>query len=155
MLTRVNVVPVSELTNSQLLAEYREIPRIYKLVLKSIDRGEPLGKDVPDEFTYGKGALRFWYNKLAFIKLRQCALRDEMLARSYKPVAHASPESEGNHDILHPGYWQDYTPTPEALALNRRRLAARTRFAQRRKAEKEAAKTLAPPADLSKFLQMI
>lgn len=155
MLTRVNVVPVTELTNSQLLAEYREIPRIYRMVQNSIDRGEPLGKDIPEAFTYGKGALRFWYNKLAFIKLRQCALRDEMLKRGYKPIAHAHPESEGNHGIDHPGYWQDYEPTEEALRKNRRRLAFRKARADRRKADRRAAKDLAPPEDLQQFLNLI
>jgi hypothetical protein len=150
MLTRVNVVPTSELTNGQLLAEYREIPRIYKLVLKSIDRGEPLGKDVPSEFTYGKGALRFWYNKLAFIKLRQCALRDEMLVRGYKPVAHISPESEGNHGIDHPGYWNDYTPSEGALALNRRRLAIRKWSSDKRAAARRAARDI--PKDIEEFI---
>jgi hypothetical protein len=153
MLTRVNVVPPSELTNSQLLAEYREIPRIYRMVLKSIDRGEDVGQGVPPEFTYGKGALRFWYNKLQYIKLRQVALSEEMRARNYQTIAHPDPLSEGNHGIEHPGYWQDYTPTEEALASNRRRLAIRARRSEQRAALRRQAKET--PKDIDEFIRLL
>lgn len=39
-MTRINVVPVSELVDKHLVAEYRELPRIYKAAQKFYDNGE-------------------------------------------------------------------------------------------------------------------
>lgn len=125
-LTRINCVPVKELTNIHLLAEYREIPRVYRLVQKAIDRGEGPGDKVPTNYTMGTGHVRFFYNKLGYILRRQIELRDEMLARGMKPVAYADPQSV-DHQIDHPGFWNDWHPIPTDISVNRRRIAARIR----------------------------
>lgn len=57
-MTRVNCIPVQELTVKHLVAEYREIPRLFKLarILK------------PNEFvplyTLGAGHCKLFYDKL-------------------------------------------------------------------------------------------
>ena len=38
-MTRINVVPVEELTNKHLMAEYHEITRIFRLVREAQNRG--------------------------------------------------------------------------------------------------------------------
>ncbi len=149
-LTRVNCVPVEELTNRHLLAEYREIPRIYRLVQKAIDRGESPGTKVPDHYTMGTGHVRFFYNKLEYVLHRQIELRDEMLKRGMKPVTYANPESV-NHGIDHPGFWNDWKPSPTDQNINRRRIAARLRRSEQRKREKD----LSPPQDVNAFLEAL
>jgi deoxyribonuclease (pyrimidine dimer) len=39
-MTRINVVPPRELTRQHLIAEYRELPRVFGLVKKAAARGE-------------------------------------------------------------------------------------------------------------------
>ncbi|ENT03393.1 hypothetical protein C038_02848 [Brucella sp. 63/311] len=39
-MTRINCIPPAELTGPHLVAEYRELPRVFALVRAAIQRGE-------------------------------------------------------------------------------------------------------------------
>lgn len=83
-MTRVNCVPPEELTRQHLIAEYRELPRIFGLVRAAIARGEnPNDKRNPPTYTLGTGHCRFFYNKLLYLKVRQMSLMEEMAERGY------------------------------------------------------------------------
>jgi hypothetical protein len=96
-------------------------------VRKAIERGElPTDKRNPLVYTLGTGHCRFFYNKLAFLALRQISLIDEMQKRGYKP----------NYFVLDgvvvgiASCWlNDYIPTEEALAINRARIKERSNVA--------------------------
>jgi deoxyribonuclease (pyrimidine dimer) len=120
-MTRINVVPVSELSRLHLVAEYRELPRVFGLVEKAIEKGlRPDEATIPLEYLMGKGHVKFFYNKLAFLAFRHEAIVEEMIARGLKPTFTTSLfYSEGIKSL---GWWQDWTPTPEALAINRERI---------------------------------
>lgn len=55
-MTRINCVPVEELTDKHLLAEYRELPRIFNLA-RAVE-------DAPTEYVLGTGHMKFFYDKL-------------------------------------------------------------------------------------------
>ena len=55
-MTRINCVPPSELTVQHLVAEYRELPRIFALVRAAIARGER-PDDIPDGELWAGGHL--------------------------------------------------------------------------------------------------
>lgn len=78
-MTRINVVPVTELTNKHLIAEYRELPRIYKAALKFYLRGDK--SIIPSTYRLGEGHVKFFYNKLGFINKRHKELINEMTSR--------------------------------------------------------------------------
>lgn len=122
-MTRINCVPPSELTTQHLIAEYRELPRIFALVRAAIDRGErPNDGRNPTTYRLGAGHVRFFYPRLAYLVKRQTGLIDEMLHRGYSPNF-TDPER-----LLSglPGEWcGDWTPSNEDLALNRARIAER------------------------------
>lgn len=126
-MTRINVVPVEELSRQHLIAEYRELPRLFGLIRKAIERGEsPLDKRNPVVYTLGKGHVRFFYNKLRFLWFRQGELVGEMRKRGYNPQFTSIDPPAGltggpEFDL----WWNDYEPTPEALALNRERIRER------------------------------
>jgi deoxyribonuclease (pyrimidine dimer) len=123
-MTRVNLVPPSELHNKHLVAEYRELPRIFGLVQAAIIRGEkPDDKRNPLTFKLDRGHCRFFYPRLRFLQIRQYSLIEEMLRRGYKVSFRdvPGPDTPG-HDHA---WWRDYTPTPEALALSRARISER------------------------------
>ena len=116
-MTRINVVPPEELDVKHLVAEYRELPRVFKLAFNAWreDRMPPSSKS----YVLGKGHVQFFYDKLGFLRDRQRALIAEMLRRGYNPT-HTSVDFEIPCALL--GSWQ---PDAEALKINRQRLLER------------------------------
>ena len=120
-MTRINVVPVEELTREHLVAEYKELPRVFGLVRSAIERGEmPNDKRNPDTYRLGSGHVRFFYPRLGFIVERHKKLVDEMLKRGYV-VNYPEPP---NHDIGQE-WFGNYSATQDALEENRNRIAER------------------------------
>ena len=122
-MTRINVVPPSELSQGHLVAEYRELPRVFKQAKAAIDRGEkPDDRRNPREYKLGTGHVRFFYTRLMFLKKRQQDLIDEMLRRGYKPNYLNAPSIDD-----FPEEWcRDYQPTTAAIAINRARIKERS-----------------------------
>jgi hypothetical protein len=125
-LTRINLVCPTTLHHKHLVAEYRELPRIFNQALAAYERGElPNDKRNPLVFKLATGHVRFFYNKLEFLVLRQHLLVAEMKRRGYRPtfdpttirarIAHLPPE-----------WRQNYTPTAEEVALSLARIIERT-----------------------------
>lgn len=112
-MTRINVVPVNELCDKHLLAEYRELPRIMRLARE--------GDDIPVEYTLGTGHVKFFYNKLSFIVERYSQLVKECKRRGFKVQHEYLPVVKPISSSL----FGSYTPTPDALAINRERIAQR------------------------------
>ena len=75
-MTRINLVPPEELCDQHLLAEHRELTRIPNAVAK----GKYHLKGQPAEYKLGEGHVRFFFNKLAFLKKRYDALHTECKA---------------------------------------------------------------------------
>ncbi|MCP8895343.1 pyrimidine dimer DNA glycosylase/endonuclease V [Shinella daejeonensis] len=127
-MTRINCIPVSELSGPHLVAEYRELPRVFALVRAAIARGErPDDPRNPQEYRLGAGHVRFFYCRLGYLARRQVSLVQEMRARGYQP------QYDNPLALLDglPSEWcQDWTPTPQAIALNRARIAERRREQQ-------------------------
>lgn len=82
-MTRINCVPPAELCGKHLVAEYRELPRVFALVRAAIARRERFVH--VDRYTLGKGHVRFFYTRLAWLAGRQAALIAEMVHRGYSP----------------------------------------------------------------------
>lgn len=113
-MTRVNLVPVEELHYSHLIAEYREIPRVYSLARPCLD--------APKEYQLGPGHVKFFYDKLLFIFVRHRLLVREMIHRGYTP-AHLS-----TYDLLCqslPQLRNMYYPTDQEISVSRDRLHTR------------------------------
>lgn len=122
-MTRINCIPVQELTDKHLGAEYRELPRLFNQIRKAIERGEsPDDPRNPTEYKLGKGHTRFFYNKLSWLCERQRELVKECRARGRK-VSYANPP-DFVHDISNE-WWKWWVPTPEAMELNRQRIKER------------------------------
>lgn len=129
-MTRINVIPVTDLCDQHLLAEHRELVRIPNSLLS--------GKlsfqydDRPSEYTLGAGHVKFFTNKLRFLFTRYQSLHEECLCRGFK-VNYMWPENFLNHTTLR--YWDDYIPTRSALYQNRVRInekmPAKARHTQR------------------------
>ena len=122
-MTRINCVPVEELTDKHLGAEYRELPRLFGQIQKAIERGElPDDPRNPTQYKLGKGHTRFFYNKVLWLCIRykqlvyECKRRGRIVNFPSIPFfVYAFPHS----------WWNGWQPTEEALELNRQRIKER------------------------------
>lgn len=121
IMTRINVVPVSELTDKHLLAEYRELPRVYKAAVKYYEKGEPY--PIPSEYRLGEGHVKFFYDKLQYINLRHNELIGEMNSRGFKTTFTGEYPEECS--VLPDMFFKHYEPTDNALEINRKRISDR------------------------------
>lgn len=119
-MTRINVVPVEELCDQHLFAEWRELTRIPNSILS----GRLYVRDIPSKYTVrtkdnptgGKGHVKFFSNKLLFLSNRYKDILKELEEREM-PQNNYWPKKEFKSSL-----WQDYTPTKEAQTLNRLRI---------------------------------
>lgn len=115
-MTRINVVPVEELCDQHLLAEHRELTRIPNAVA----RGRFSLAGQPSDYKLGEGHVKFFFNKLQFLKVRYALLQAECTRRGFN-VSSRWPSNLPTD----PRFWLDYVPTQQALQANRHRIAIR------------------------------
>ena len=123
-MTRINVVPVNTLTGKHLVAEYRELPRVFALAHAASQSPKPWSHKQPKQYQLSIGHCLFFYDKLGYLAERHKQLTEEMLARGYKPSFTGCLKQEWQ-DRIPAGYWRDYVPTEEALAINKGRIDKR------------------------------
>lgn len=123
-MTRINCIPVTELTDKHLVAEYRELPRLFKLMKAAQDRGEAINdKRNPKSYKLGTGHVRFFYDKAAYLINRQTSLINEMIARGFKPQ-YTDP-LQAVPDGLSVDRMKDWLPDEAAMTINRQRIKER------------------------------
>jgi deoxyribonuclease (pyrimidine dimer) len=122
-LTRINCVPVEELHQKHLVAEYRELPRTFKLVEGYLSKHGKLPA-LPQKYTLGTGHVKFFYDKLLYLSNRQTQLVDEMIRRGYNPTHRQSLVSQFS-EVIPSVCWNDWAPTENALTENRQRILDR------------------------------
>lgn len=139
-MTRINLVPPSELADQHLFAEFREIKMVPESLARSIEAivnhamknghiSDPstfnpvptLLKKIPAEYTLGTGHVSFFYDKGFYLQQRYAELKDELRLRGvrFNEEALLDPGMVFNRDVC---LLKGYVPTPEALALVRARL---------------------------------
>lgn len=112
-MTRINVgYPVEKLIREHLLAEHREIKRIPN----NIKSGKSKIDNIPNIFRLGTGHVKFFYNKLGYLKKRYDKIYKECIRRGYN-VQNYSDSWVGISDEL----MQDWTPNnnDKQLIINR------------------------------------
>ena len=122
-MTRINVVPVSELSSKHLVAEYREIARLPNNLKKSLNRkSKPFSlSEIPPKYVLGKGHVKFFFNKFKYLKNRFEELVNEMIKREY-----SHNYTDSSIFDVESEYMGEYNPTEEALKLNRQRIRERS-----------------------------
>lgn len=79
-MTRINVVPPEHLTDQHLIAEYRELPRVFPLAERALGRA----LDLPSTYVLGKGHVQFFYPRTDYLAARFDALVSELKDRGFK-----------------------------------------------------------------------
>lgn len=121
-MTRINLLPVTQLTDQHLVAEYREILRMPKYLSRSLNtkRGVRID-DLPPVFTLNTGHVKFFYNKGRFVRDRFWELRGEMHRRGFTPTIVIDMTTWPKHLM------GDYTPSAADVAISRQRIDSKLR----------------------------
>lgn len=83
-MTRINVVAVQDLSDKHLLAEYKELPRIFTAVLKhQANNKKPLDFNIPAKYKLGTGHVTFFYDKCLWLRKRYAQIYAELSVRGF------------------------------------------------------------------------
>jgi hypothetical protein len=116
-MTRINCgIPVKELTNAHLLAEHREIKRIPN----TVGSGKAVIKDIPPDFRLGQGHVKFFYDKLLYLKNRYIEIYNECIERKFNVQYYIDA-----WDNIPISLMNDYTPTDVDREIVRDRIKER------------------------------
>lgn len=116
-MTRINCgIPPDELTNQHLIAEHREIKRIPNQISKG--RYNMVGQ--PYEFTLGTGHVKFFYDKLLYLKNRYDQLYEECKKRGFNITYFGEAWDNIPIELMN-----DYTPTDRDREIIRERINER------------------------------
>lgn len=120
-MTRINIIPVEELTDQHLMAEYREMFMVGSALQKSLKSPNWDKNRIPKELTLGTGHVMFFYDKGQYLYKRYEQIRKELTKRNYKldktrlfKVTQFPTE-----------YYNDWTPTDRDRAILRERIQER------------------------------
>jgi deoxyribonuclease (pyrimidine dimer) len=114
-MTRINLVPVYELSDQHLFAEYRELPRMSSFSIKTVQRKEA----IPPEFTLNKGHMTFLLDKGPWLEQRHKEIIEELNFRgmNYTPKPPFSmPDRFGR---------SEWNPSNEEIAVSRARIRSK------------------------------
>lgn len=107
-MTRVNVgIHPKELPSKLLLSEHREITRIPNAIKSG--RAKLSEENILDTFRLGKGHVRFFYDKLLYLKKRYDDLLFECLQRGFQVTDKTTAFQGIQIDLI---WWKDYVPKP-------------------------------------------
>lgn len=112
-MTRINVVAPADLTDQHLMAEWRELPRVFTLAIAAAARDDLAG---PERYTLGTGHVRFFYTRLPYLARRHADLTTELAGRGFNLTPRPPLAAPFGHD------WQ---PGGSARRQNVARLSAK------------------------------
>lgn len=125
-MTRINLVPVEDLADQHLFAEWREIKMI-PVKLRKLHSTKPthvIADSIPAKYTMSTGHVRFFYNKMLFLYQRYIKLSDELRTRDYSIAEHDPTELflAGIVPEMQDPMWE---PSKEEIAISVERISTR------------------------------
>jgi deoxyribonuclease (pyrimidine dimer) len=118
-MTRINILRPEYLADQHLLAEYRELPRVFDLALRWLERTGGDTARLPGTYRLGKGHVMFFYDKMDWCVARQRALIEECLRRGFD-IAHTEVPEDLPEDLC-----SGWNPTSDDTSINLSRLCAK------------------------------
>lgn len=134
-MTRINLVEPSMLTDQHLMAEYKELPRIFTLAIKAYNKYTQhdytfftiyleTKHHYPACYTLGRGHVSFFYNKCQWVYNRLEKVRIELIKRGYDlnseiytSILETVASIRGNKSL-----WNNWKPSHAEVYLNMQRL---------------------------------
>lgn len=121
-ITRINIIPPSELTDQHLIAEYREItmvPGSLKRTLSS--KNGVVESKISKMYTLNKGHVYHFYNKGLYLAKRYIKLIEEMKHRGFNP----DPNRTFPIEIFPKHLQKDWIYSREEMDIARERISKR------------------------------
>ena len=120
-MTRINCIPVTELNDKMLLAEYRELPRISTLIWKRYDDNLKITvhPTPSDEYVLGKGHVIFFYDKGEYLRKR---FEEQIVPEMHRRGFVTNFTTYRKHPS---GLNKDWVPDDKAKTINRERIQER------------------------------
>ncbi len=110
-MVRINIINPKYLADQHLIAEYDEI-----LMLLGYVRKYPNNQGIPEKYTLGKGHIKFFKNKLLYLKNRHELIKKEMKKRKFNPLISIDLKEFDNALV------NDWQPVKEDLEIIKNRL---------------------------------
>lgn len=126
-MTRINCIPVWELSNTHLLAEHREIKRIPNVIAS----GKYSLDWAPAKYTLWTWHVKFFYNKLGWLYDRYIQLYKECCSRWFSITNYSQAFKYCPGELF-----GGYEPTAEARRINRKRINIRKTQSELKKLKK-------------------
>lgn len=124
-MTRINIIPPKLLSDKHLLAEYRELPRMFTAV-KKLDKKPD---DIPEHYVLGKGHCKFFYDKCYYLNNRYDTLIYELSRRHFKINREMADKIKDSAIKDLPLWsWNNWSPSYEDYYLNMARICKRSNF---------------------------
>ena len=119
-MTRVNIIPVEELHDQHLIAEYRELTMVPAALNRTLKSKKGLDKTkIPENYTLNQGHVYFFYNKGKYLDKRYSQIVKEMQNRGFSPdLKRKFPKKIFIENDL----YKDWMPNPEDLKIIRERI---------------------------------
>lgn len=111
-MVRINLISPKQLSDQHLIAEYNEM-----LMLISYIKKYPSLGNIPKNFCLGLGHMRFFKDKILYLKKRHELIKDEMKNRGFRASKRLSTKG------LSKGHLNDWTPKKQDLSIIRKRIA--------------------------------
>ncbi len=120
-MTRINIIPVSELYDQHLIAEYREITMVPAALNRTLKSKIGLDENkISQQYTLNKGHVYFFYNKGKYLQIRYNEIIAEMKKRNFNP----DPGRKFPINIfIDNNLYHDWTPTKEDYKIIRERIS--------------------------------
>ncbi len=119
-MTRINIIPPSELTDQHLIAEYREITMVPAALLKTLKSKTGFKNEkIHKTYTLNKGHVYFFYNKGKYLNNRYRELVIEMEKRGFNVDKNRKFPKEAFPEEL----YNDWKPSLKEQKIIRKRIS--------------------------------
>tara|TARA_B110000116_G_scaffold266462_1_gene277237 strand:+ start:417 stop:821 length:405 start_codon:yes stop_codon:yes gene_type:complete len=118
-MTRINIIPVSELTDQHLIAEYREITMVPAALKRTLESKIGFKKEkISKKYTLNQGHVYFFYNKGKYLNNRYKQLILEMRSRGF----YTDPDRIFPKEMFPKALYNDWIPSKEEEIIIQERL---------------------------------
>ena len=119
-MTRINIIPVEELFDQHLIAEYREITMVPAALKRTLASKTGLNSSkINKTYTLNQGHVYFFYDKGKYLDKRYQQLISEMKKRGFSPD---SKRKFPKNIFIDNNLYNDWTPNLEDLKIIRERI---------------------------------
>ena len=118
-MTRINIIPASELTDQHLIAEYREITMVPGSLKRTLKSKAGFRKErVSSKYTLNSGHVYFFYDKGLYLNRRYKELVQEMEERGFNP----DPDRKFPKEVFPKELYNDWMPSLDEQKIVRQRI---------------------------------